>query len=91
MEFSPTSGGALAVSSGSALAPTGISVMSENGFEGLLSAAGELPFVGTTGVEGVLPTAGAGAINHNCGNGMNAMVSGSAASLCWDLICFYIV
>ncbi|CAD0206765.1 unnamed protein product [Chrysodeixis includens] len=80
MEFSPTSGGGLAVNSGSVLAPVGISVMSENGYEGVLSVAGELPFVGTTGVDGLLPTAGSGAINHNCGNGMNAMSALSATS-----------
>ncbi|XP_075988037.1 chorion class B protein Ld34-like [Anticarsia gemmatalis] len=75
MDFTPTSGGGLPVTSASAIAPTGISIVSENTYEGILAVAGELPFVGTTSVEGVLPTAGAGAINHDCGNGLNAMVS----------------
>ncbi|KAH9645972.1 hypothetical protein HF086_014177 [Spodoptera exigua] len=79
MEFSPTSGGGLAVTSGSAIAPVGISVASDNVYEGALEVIGELPFVGTVGMEGVVPSAGAGAINHACGNGRNAMASGTAA------------
>ncbi|KAH9638811.1 hypothetical protein HF086_013659 [Spodoptera exigua] len=75
MEFSPTSGGGLPVYSGSAIAPVGISVASDNAYEGLLQVIGELPFVGTVAMEGALPTVGAGAINHACGNGVNAMVS----------------
>ncbi|XP_063897964.1 chorion class B protein Ld34 [Helicoverpa armigera] len=75
MDFSPTSGGALPVSSASAIAPVGISVVSDNVYEGVLSAAGELPFVGTVAMEGVVPSAGAGAVNHACGNGRNAMIS----------------
>lgn len=75
IDFSPTSGGALPVSSASAIAPVGLAVASDNVYEGILAAAGELPFVGTVGVEGVLPTAGIGAVNHACGNGVNAMVS----------------
>ncbi|XP_022816814.1 chorion class B protein Ld34-like [Spodoptera litura] len=75
MEFTATSGGALPVTSSSSMAPVGISIVSDNMFEGALSVAGQLPFVGTTAMEGVLPTSGAGAINHGCGNGVNAMVS----------------
>ncbi|XP_035455292.2 chorion class B protein Ld34-like isoform X5 [Spodoptera frugiperda] len=79
MEFSPTSGGGLPVTSGSAIAPVGISVASDNVYEGALEVIGELPFVGTVAMEGVVPSAGAGAINHACGNGRTAMASGSAA------------
>lgn len=75
VDFTPTSGGLLPVSSVSAFGPVGISVASENAYEGALAVAGELPFVGTVGLEGVLPTAGRGAVNHACGNGINAMVS----------------
>ncbi|XP_022816943.1 chorion class B protein Ld34-like [Spodoptera litura] len=78
MEFSPTSGGGLPVTSGSAIAPVGISVMSDNAYEGILQVIGELPFVGTVAMEGALPTVGGGAINHACGNGVNAMVSENA-------------
>ncbi|KAH9645969.1 hypothetical protein HF086_014174 [Spodoptera exigua] len=80
MEFTATSGGALPVTSSSSAAPVGISIVSDNVFEGALSVAGQLPFVGTTGMEGVLPTSGAGAINHACGNGVNAMSALSATS-----------
>ncbi|XP_022816819.1 chorion class B protein Ld34-like [Spodoptera litura] len=79
MEFSPTSGGGLPVTSGSAIAPVGISVASDNVYEGALEVIGELPFVGTVAMEGVVPSAGAGAVNHACGNGRTAMASGSAA------------
>ncbi|XP_022816944.1 chorion class B protein Ld34-like [Spodoptera litura] len=78
MEFSPTSGGGLPVTSGSAIAPVGISVTSDNAYEGILQVIGELPFVGTVAMEGALPTVGGGAINHACGNGVNAMVSENA-------------
>ncbi|XP_022816815.1 chorion class B protein Ld32-like [Spodoptera litura] len=79
LEFTPTSGGALPVSSASAIPPTGIAVSSDNAYEGSLAVGGELPFVGTVAMEGVVPSAGAGAVNHACGNGRNAMASGSAA------------
>ncbi|XP_022836848.1 chorion class B protein Ld34-like [Spodoptera litura] len=79
MEFSPTSGGGMPVTSGSAIAPVGISVVSDNVYEGVMEVIGELPFVGTVAMEGVVPSAGAGAINHACGNGRTAMTSGSAA------------
>ncbi|CAH1642920.1 unnamed protein product [Spodoptera littoralis] len=79
MEFSPTSGGGMPVTSGSAIAPVGISVASDNVYEGALEVIGELPFVGTVAMEGVVPSAGAGAVNHACGNGRTAMASGSAA------------
>lgn len=75
MDFTPTSGGGLPVTSSSVVPPTGIAIKSDNAYEGILAVAGELPFVGTTAVDGVLPTLGAGAINHGCGNGINAMVS----------------
>lgn len=79
MDFTPTSGGNLPVTSASAIPPTGISIFSETVFKGPLAVAGEIPFVGTTAMEGVVPSAGAGAINHECGNGINAMVSETAA------------
>ena len=46
----PTSGGALPISSASAIAPVGLSVDSENVYEGALLATGELPFLSTVGL-----------------------------------------
>ncbi|KAJ8707220.1 hypothetical protein PYW08_011354 [Mythimna loreyi] len=79
MEFIPTSGGALPVSSYSAFAPTGISVESDNAFEGVLAVDGELPFVSAVTMEGAVPSGGAGAVNYACGNGRTAMISETAA------------
>ncbi|KAH9645965.1 hypothetical protein HF086_014170 [Spodoptera exigua] len=65
--ISPSSGGSFAVSSFSPIAPTGITVISENAIEGALAVNGELPFLGAVAVEGALPSAGAGGINYGCG------------------------
>ncbi|KAJ0170251.1 hypothetical protein K1T71_014179 [Dendrolimus kikuchii] len=62
-------GGGLGVASGSAMGPTGLNVASENVYEGPLAVAGNLPFLGTVAVEGVFPTAGAGAVSYACGDG----------------------
>ncbi|CAG4963856.1 unnamed protein product [Colias eurytheme] len=62
-------GGGLAVASSSPLPASGVSILSENAFEGPLAVAGQLPFLGTAVVEGALPTIGAGAVNYGCGNG----------------------
>lgn len=75
IEITSTSGGSLPVSSASAVSPTGIVVNSETAYEGPLAITGELPFIGTVGMDGALPTAGAAAVNHACGNGINAMAS----------------
>nr|XP_049697572.1 fibroin heavy chain [Helicoverpa armigera] len=78
VEITPTSGGALPVTSASPIAPNSIVVASENVYEGTLAVAGELPFVGTVGMEGDLPTIGSGAVNHACGNGAIGMISQDA-------------
>ncbi|KPJ10921.1 Chorion class B protein Ld34 [Papilio machaon] len=44
---------------------------------------GELPFLGTVGLEGALPTAGAGAVSYGCGNGAVGMVSEDIAAPAW--------
>ncbi|XP_035455287.2 chorion class B protein Ld34-like [Spodoptera frugiperda] len=75
LEIVPTSGGGLAVSSSSSIAPSGLSLASENVFEGALSVAGELPFVSAVALEGALPSAGAGAVSYSCGNGVTAIES----------------
>ncbi|XP_047541664.1 chorion class CB protein PC404-like [Vanessa atalanta] len=72
---SASNGGGLEIASGSALPPRGVSVLSENAIEGPLAVAGALPFLGTVGLEGVLPTAGFGAVNYGCGNGAVGIVA----------------
>lgn len=62
-------GGGLGVATGSAVPPTGLNVASENIYEGTLAVGGNLPFLGTVAMEGVFPSAGAGAVAYNCGNG----------------------
>uniref|UniRef100_A0A2H1WSV7 SFRICE_037096 n=1 Tax=Spodoptera frugiperda TaxID=7108 RepID=A0A2H1WSV7_SPOFR len=59
----------------SSIAPSGLSLASENVFEGALSVAGELPFVSAVALEGALPSAGAGAVSYSCGNGVTAIES----------------
>ncbi|XP_072937445.1 chorion class B protein PC401-like [Epargyreus clarus] len=70
-----SNGPGLAVSSASPLIPAGVSVMSENAYEGTLAAGGVVPFLGTVALEGVLLTAGAGAIAYGCGNGAVAITA----------------
>lgn len=68
--FIPASsvGGSFVVTSSSPIAPTGISVISENVYEGSLCAGGNLPLLGSVGVEGEFLTAGAGAVTYGCGD-----------------------
>ncbi|CAK1593179.1 unnamed protein product [Parnassius mnemosyne] len=85
---SPSSyGGGFVVSSASPVSPYGVSVISENAIEGILAARGELPFLGTVGLEGVLPNTGVGAVSYGCGNGNVGIVSENtspnAAALGW--------
>lgn len=68
-------GGYLPVSSASLVPPSGVSILSENVYEGPLYAAGALPFLGTVALEGTLPTAGSGAVAYRCGNGEVAMLT----------------
>ncbi|CAH2084051.1 unnamed protein product [Euphydryas editha] len=70
-----SSGGGLEVSSTSAISPNGLSVQSENAIEGNLVVTGALPFLGAVALEGVLPTAGTGAVNYGCGNGEVAILA----------------
>ncbi|KPJ10917.1 Chorion class B protein Ld10 [Papilio machaon] len=58
-------------------------VLSENEIGGILAVGGELPFLGTVGLEGALPTAGAGAVSYGCGNGAVGMVSEDIAAPAW--------
>ncbi|CAK1578162.1 unnamed protein product [Parnassius mnemosyne] len=77
------SGGGFPVASASPIPPVGVSVLSENEIAGILAVGGELPFLGTVGLEGVLPTAGAGVVSYGCGNGAVGIISEDIASPAW--------
>ncbi|KAJ8707189.1 hypothetical protein PYW08_011323 [Mythimna loreyi] len=84
LEIMPTSGGGFPVSSFSAIAPSGLSIASENSFEGALSVAGELPFVSAVALDAVLPSAGAGAVSYSCGKGATAIKSIAPSAAAYD-------
>ncbi|XP_039747517.1 chorion class B protein PC10-like [Pararge aegeria] len=75
--FSPdaSNGGGFAITSVSPMAVTGLTMTSENAYEGPLSVTGAMPFLAAVALEGALPTTGAGAITYGCGSGNVAMLS----------------
>ncbi|XP_041983086.1 uncharacterized protein LOC121736087 [Aricia agestis] len=75
LNLAASSGGGLAVSSASPIAPTGVFVKSENAYDGAVLVSGQLPFLSTVALEGPLPSVGAGAIAYGCGNGNIAILS----------------
>ncbi|CAH0717857.1 unnamed protein product, partial [Brenthis ino] len=77
-----SNGGALPTSSTSFTPASGVSLVSENVYEGCLSAYGALPFLGTVALEGALPTAGAGAVAFGAGNGQVAMLREDIGATC---------
>ncbi|XP_013165726.1 PREDICTED: chorion class B protein PC10-like [Papilio xuthus] len=78
-------GGGFAVVSSSPTPPHGVSVVSDNEYSGIVAVLGQLPFLGTTYLEGAVPSAGAGAVAYGCGGGDVAILSedfaGAATSL----------
>ncbi|XP_023946072.1 chorion class B protein PC10-like [Bicyclus anynana] len=68
-------GGSLPVASASPIPPNGVSVLSENAYCGELAVRGALPFLGTVGLEGAMPSAGSGSVAYGCGNGEVAMLT----------------
>ncbi|XP_045782619.1 chorion class B protein PC10-like [Maniola jurtina] len=70
-----SNGAGLVVTSRSPIAPTGVSMTSENCYEGPLAVTGAIPFLGAVALEGALPTLGGGAVNYGCGNGDVAILS----------------
>ncbi|CAK1593172.1 unnamed protein product [Parnassius mnemosyne] len=78
-----TSGGGFPVASASPIPPVGVSVLSENEIAGILAVGGELPFLGTVGLEGVFPTAGAGVVSYGCGNGAVGIISEDIDASAW--------
>ncbi|XP_031770305.2 chorion class CB protein PC404-like [Galleria mellonella] len=61
----------LPIFSFSPLAPTGLTVVSENIIEGPMAIAGQLPFLSAVAFEGALPSEGAGAAGCGCGTSAN--------------------
>ncbi|XP_041988712.1 chorion class CB protein PC404-like [Aricia agestis] len=70
-----TFGGSFAVTSLCPISPRGLSITSENYYDGSLRIVGEVPFLSTISVEGAVPSVGAGAITYGCGSGTVAMLS----------------
>ena len=62
--------GSFLVQSSSPIAPSSISIKSENSIEGTLSLEGILPFLSTVALDGELPTYGAGGVAYHCGEGV---------------------
>ncbi|XP_004933236.1 chorion class CB protein M5H4-like [Bombyx mori] len=62
-------GGGLAVTSISPIAPTGITVNSENVIEGTVNVFGQLPFLGAVATDGTFGTNGVGTVLYGCGDG----------------------
>lgn len=77
-----SNGGSFAVTSASPVSPTGVSVLAENlAIEGPLAVGGNLPFLGTVGVEGAMLGVGAGSVSYGCGSGNLGIVSENAAGV----------
>ncbi|XP_041988711.1 chorion class B protein PC10-like isoform X2 [Aricia agestis] len=74
-------GPGLAVTSASPVPPTGVTTVSETALAGELAVAGQVPFLSSVGLEGVLPTVGAGAITYGCGNGAVGITNEEVAPL----------
>ncbi|CAH2084031.1 unnamed protein product [Euphydryas editha] len=64
-----------AVTSYSPITPFGVSIFSENVYEGPLAITGAVPFLGAVTLEGALPTIGGGAVNYGCGDGDVSIIS----------------
>ncbi|XP_013200150.2 chorion class B protein M2410-like [Amyelois transitella] len=73
-------GGVLPVTSYSPIAPSGLTVLSDNVIEGALLVSGELPFLSAVAFEGGLATAGSGAASCGCGDGSIGIVSENVGS-----------
>ncbi|CAF4922636.1 unnamed protein product [Pieris macdunnoughi] len=67
--------GSFFVSSSSPIAPSGVTMISENAIEGPLAVGGQIPFLAAVAVEGSLPTAGAGGVAYGGGNGNVAILA----------------
>ncbi|CAG4957832.1 unnamed protein product [Parnassius apollo] len=70
-----SNGGGFIVTSSSPISPIGVSVISDNEYAGPLAVGGQLPFLGTVGLEGTITSTGSGAVSYSCGNGNVGIVS----------------
>ncbi|XP_041988705.1 uncharacterized protein LOC121740058 [Aricia agestis] len=73
-ELSASRGNGLFITSSSPKRPSGISIRSENTYQGPVSVSGVLPFLGTVGFSGSLPSSGYGTVNYICGAGNVGML-----------------
>lgn len=52
------------------IGPAGVTIFSDDLIiEGAVIVSGHLPFVGTVGLEGIVPATGKSAVSYGCGNG----------------------
>ncbi|XP_023951031.2 chorion class B protein PC10-like [Bicyclus anynana] len=79
--LSASNGRGLVVKSISPISPNGVSVTSENAYDGLLSVTGALPFLGAAALEGPLPTSGSGSVAYDCGDGVVGIQKEEASGL----------
>ncbi|CAG4957829.1 unnamed protein product [Parnassius apollo] len=70
-----SNGGGFIVRSSSPIPPIGVSVISDNEYAGPLAVGGQLPFLGTVGLEGALSSTGSGTVSYGCGNGNVGILS----------------
>lgn len=80
MGIAAANGGAFTVTSSSPIAPTGLTVNSENAIEGSLIVSGQLPFLGSVAMDGSFPTTGGGMVSYGCGDGNIGMVNEGLSS-----------
>ncbi|KAL4706454.1 hypothetical protein ACJJTC_003026 [Scirpophaga incertulas] len=73
--------GPILITSVSPIAPTGLSVTSENKLESLLEVTGILPFASAVAFEGELETAGSGAASCGCGSDIIGITETSLQTL----------
>ncbi|XP_059062439.1 chorion class B protein Ld10-like [Achroia grisella] len=66
-----STGDVLPINSFSPIAPTGLTVVSQNTIEGPLAVVGQLPFLSAVAFEGALASEGAGAAGCGCGTAGN--------------------
>ncbi|XP_053621322.1 chorion class B protein PC401-like [Plodia interpunctella] len=72
-------GGVFPVTSVGPIAPSTITVVSDNVIEGVVFVSGQLPFLSAVGIEGAIASGGAGAASCGCGTGNVGIVSENAA------------